>query len=136
MRLGSLLGPDVYEIVRDDPSSLGEGLREFHPADVADLLDEIPPEYRLRVLEHLDEKQLGEVLSFGSGSVLKVAMTRLQAKKLAKAMDAVEPDDAARLLSFLSEEKRLPVLNEMSARDAAAAKGLLAHGEGSAGRLM
>ena len=136
MRLGSLLGPDVFEIVRDDPSSLREGLREFHAADVADLLDEMPPEYRLRVLENLDETQLGHVLTYGSGGVLKVALTRLDTKKLAAAMDAVEPDDAARLLSFLSEGRRIPVLQNMSARDAAEARGLLAHEAGTAGRLM
>jgi hypothetical protein len=42
VRIGELLGPDILEIVRDDPAALREGLAEFHPADVADLLAAIP----------------------------------------------------------------------------------------------
>lgn len=136
MRLGSVLGPDVLEIVRDDPASLREGLSDFHAADVADLLYEIPREDRLHVLSNLDEEQLGPVLSYLGGGVLRLALTRLPYGKLARALDALEPDDAARLLSFLPEEKRIPVLSQMSARDAAAARGLLAYEPGTAGRLM
>ncbi len=136
MRLGAILGPDVLEIVRDDPASVREGLKDFHPADVADLLAEIPREDRLFVLSTLDEEQLGPVLSYIGGGVLKLALTRLPPAKLARALDALEPDDAARLLSFLAEEKRIPVLHQMSARDAAEARGLLAYEPGTAGRLM
>ncbi len=136
MRLGSVLGPDVLEIVKDDPAALREGLRDFHPADVADLLAEIPREERIQVLVHLEESQLGHVLSYLGGGVLRLALLRLPPALLAKALDALEPDDAARLLSFLAEEKRIPVLSQMSARDAAAARGLLAFEPGTAGRLM
>ncbi|MBL8113292.1 MAG: magnesium transporter, partial [Acidobacteria bacterium] len=136
MRLGTLLGPDVLEIVREDPSALREGLAEFHPADVADLLDEIPREDRVRVLENLDAATLGNLLVYLGGESLKIALTRLSHDLLAKALDTLEPDDGARLLSFLPEEKRFPVLNKMSALDAAAARGLLSYEPGSAGRLM
>src|SRR5258706_4305934 len=136
MKLGALLGPDVLEIVRDDPAALGEGLRDVHPADVSDLAEEPPRGDRLRVLENLHEPQLGNVLIYLGGETLREALTRLDKKRLAKALDALEPDDAARLLSILSEEKRAPVLSNMSARDAAAARGLLNYEDGSAGRLM
>ncbi len=136
MRIGELLGPDVLEIVRDDPAALREGLLEFHPADVADLLAAIPREDRIPVLEQLHEDQLGGVLSYLGGGVLRMALTRLPPSKIAQALDSLEPDDSARLLSFLPEERRLPVLNRMSAKDAAAARGLLAWEPGTAGRLM
>lgn len=136
MRLGSLLGPDVLEIVQDDPAALREGLQGFHPADIRDLLAEIPREDRLRVLEHLEEAQLGSVLTYLEGGELRMALTRLDPKRLGPALDAIEPDDAVRLLSFLPEEKREPVLKQMSAGDAARARGLLAYTPGTAGRLM
>ena len=59
-----------------------------------------------------------------------------QTKALAAALDTLETDDAARLLSFLTQEKRLPVLAAMSAKDAAAARGLLTYEAGTAGRPM
>ncbi len=136
MRLGTLLGPDILEIVRDDPASLREGLEDFHAADIADLLEEIPREDRLRVLENLSANQIGGILTYLSGETLKVALTRLSPKVLAGALDTLETDDAARLLSFLTQEKRIPVLAGMSAKDAAAARGLLTYEPGTAGRLM
>lgn len=135
MKLGALLGPDILELVREDPAAL-KALGEFHPADVADLLNEIPREDRVRVLEALDEPQLGGVLPYLSGEILRIVLPRLESKRLAKALDAIEPDDAARLLEFLPEEKRAPVLDAMSAKDAAAARGLLRYPPGTAGRLM
>ncbi len=136
MRIGELLGPDVLEIVKDDPAALREGLWDFHPADVADLLAAIPREDRIPVLEQLRDEQLGGVLSYIGGGVLRMALTRLPPAKIAAALDTLEPDDAARLLSFLPEERRLPVLGRMSAKDAQAARGLLAWEPGTAGRLM
>lgn len=130
MKLGALLGPDVLEILKEDPASAREGLRAVHPADIVDLLDAVAREDRIRVLEVLQEEQLGETLTYLGGETLRDAMLRLPPAKLAKALDALEPDDAARLLSFLSEQKRVPVLQAMSARDAAAARGLLSYDEG------
>jgi len=106
------------------------------PADVADLLEELPREDRLRVLENLDAAQLGGVLIYLEGESLRHALMRLAPPILARALDALEPDDAARLLAFLSEERRSRVLAGMSARDAAAVRGLLSYEEGTAGRLM
>ena len=136
MRLAELLGPDVLEIVREDPSALREGLWDFNPADLSELLDALPREDRVRVLENLSPAQVGSILAFEGGETLKIALTRLSPDALAASLDTLEPDDAARLLSFLSEEKRAPVLNKMTARDAAAARGLLAWEPGTAGRLM
>src|SRR5438105_3122203 len=119
MRLAELLGPDVLEIVREDPSALKEGLWDFNPADLSELLDALPREDRVRVLENLSPAQVGSILAFEGGETLKIALTRLSPEALAASLDTLEPDDAARLLSFLSEEKRAPVLNKMTARDAA-----------------
>jgi magnesium transporter len=136
VKLGALLGPDVLEILKEDPAGLREGLRAVHPADLVDLLEEIPREDRVRDLELLHDEQLGETLTYLGGDTLRQAPQRVPPPKLAKALDALEPDDAARLLSYLSEHKRVPVLQAMSARDAAAARGLLSYPEGTAGRLM
>jgi len=136
MRFGSLLGPDVLEIVREDPSALREGLGEVHPAEVAELLYELPREDRLKVLENLGERQVGEILTYLSGKTLTLALTRLDPAFLARALDEIETDDAAKLLSILPEERRAPVLGLMSAGDAAAARGLLNYEPGTAGRLM
>ncbi|HEX9985122.1 MAG TPA: magnesium transporter [Thermoanaerobaculia bacterium] len=134
MQLVPLLGPDLLDIVRNHPEAIGEGLRPFHPADVAEVVGEIPREDQVRVLENLTSEQFGEVLPYLGGETVMLALTRITPRSLAVALDYAEPDDAARILSILPEEKRAPVLEAMTNR--AAAAGLLTYEPGTAGRLM
>ena len=136
MRIAPLLANDVVEIAHLDPQSLREGLAILHPADLAELLSEIDREDRVTVMQHLGPEQLGEALSYGSAETVKLALTRLPVKSLAAALDVLEPDDAASLLSFLPEEKRGPLLQTMSSGQAVAARNLLLYEKGTAGRLM
>jgi magnesium transporter len=87
-------------------------------------------------MRHLDPAKLGETLVYAGGETVKLALTRLPANLLAPALDNLEADDAVSLLSFLPEERRVPLLAGMSAGHALAAAKLLTYGEGTAGRLM
>jgi magnesium transporter len=136
VHLGELLGPDIVEILREDPSALREPLREIHAADLGEIVSALSREDRLRVFEQLDDDRLGEALSYADGQTLKVVLTRMPHKRIAAALDHLESDDAANILSALPEEKRAPILDQMQAGDAAAARGLLKYEPGTAGRLM
>ncbi|HEV7767693.1 MAG TPA: magnesium transporter [Thermoanaerobaculia bacterium] len=136
MRLSDIAGPDVAEIIREDPAALGEGLSVFHPADIADLLQGLTREDRVRLLQHLDNETLGNTLTYADGETLKLALSRLTPQQLASALDVLEPDDAASVLSLIPEEKRSPILDAMTTGEAAAARGLLRFNPGTAGRLM
>lgn len=136
MRLSDIAGPDVAEILREDPAALGEGLSVFHPADIAELLQGLAREDRVRLLEHLSDETLGETLSYADGETMKLALARLSPRRIAGALDVLEPDDAASILSLVPEAKRSPILDAMKKREAAAARGLLRFEAGTAGRLM
>ncbi|HJQ39242.1 MAG TPA: magnesium transporter [Thermoanaerobaculia bacterium] len=136
MNLGELLGPDVLEIMQEDPGAVREALAMMHPADVAEVVSGLPREDRLRVLQQLDAAHLGNTLSFADGETIKIALNRLPPDALAAALDHVEADDAAEILSAIPEEKRAPILQKMQAGDAAAAGQLLRYEPGTAGRLM
>lgn len=136
MKIASLLVHDVVEIARVDPQALREGLSGFHAADLAELLDEMDREDRVTVMQNLDAVKLGETLVYAGGETVKLALTRIPSNLIAPALDGLEPDDAVSLLSFLPEERRLPLLKAMSARHAFVAADLLTYGERTAGRLM
>ena len=136
MNLGELLGPDVLEIMQEDPGAVREALAMMHPADVAEVISGLPREDRLRVLQQLDPAHLGNALSYADVETVKIALTRLASDVLAAALDQIEADDAAEILSAIPEEKRAPILQKMQAGDAAAAGQLLRYEPGTAGRLM
>ena len=136
MHLGDLLAPDVLEILREDPGAVRDALAMMHPADIAEVASRLPREDRLRVIEQLDAAHLGGTLTYSDGDTLKLALNRLAPNVLAPALDTVEADDAASILSAIPEEKRAPILQKMQAGDAAAAGQLLRYEPGTAGRLM
>jgi len=136
VHLGDLLGPDVLEILREDPSAVRDALNTMHPADVAEVVSGLPREDRLRVLGQLDAQHLGDTLVYADGETMKIALNRFTAAQLAAALDHLEPDDVASILSAIPEEKRAPILEKMKAGGAAAAGRVLRYEPGTAGRLM
>ncbi|HJW94037.1 MAG TPA: magnesium transporter [Thermoanaerobaculia bacterium] len=136
MHLGDLLGPDVLEILREDPSAVRDALNSMHPADVAEVVSVLPREDRLRVLGQLDAAHLGDTMVYADGETMKIALNRFAPETLTAALDHLEADDVASILSAIPEEKRVPILGKMKAGGAAAADRLLRYEPGSAGRLM
>jgi magnesium transporter len=136
MHLGELLGPDVLEILHEDPAAVREALTAMHPADVAELLSGFQREDRLRVLAQLDPQHLGDTLVYADGETIRLALTRCAPEAVAASLDHLESDDVANILAAIPEEKRAPILKKMQAGDAAAAGRLLRYEPGTAGRLM
>ena len=136
MHLGELLGPDVLEILNEDPAAVREALASMHPADVAELLSGFQREDRLRMLAQLEPVHLGDTLVYADGETIKLALTRCAPETIAAALDHLESDDVANILSAIPEEKRAPILTKMRSADAAAAGRLLRYEPGTAGRLM
>lgn len=136
MHLGELLGPDVLEILNEDPAAVREALASMHPADVAELLSGFQREDRLRMLAQLEPVHLGDTLVYADGETIKLALTRCAPETIAAALDHLESDDVANVLSAIPEEKRAPILTKMRSADAAAAGRLLRYEPGTAGRLM
>src|SRR5262249_19713580 len=128
MHLGELLGPDVLEILNEDPAAVHEALASMHPADVAELLSGFQREDRLRMLAQLEPVHLGDTLVYADGETIKLALTRCAPASIAAALDHLEADDVANILSAIPEETR--------GGDARAAGRLLRYEPGTAGRLM
>ena len=85
MHLGDLLGPDVLEILREDPSAVRDALNSMHPADVAEVVSVLPREDRLRVLGQLDVAHLGDTLVYADGETMKIALNRFPPETLSGA---------------------------------------------------
>src|SRR5271166_3107888 len=54
MRLGSLLGPDIKQILKEDPEQIRELLDEIHAEDLADIVGELEPEEAAQLLARME----------------------------------------------------------------------------------
>ena len=69
MRLGTLLGPDLKQLLREDPDQLNELLDDIHAEDLADILGELEPDEVAVILGKLPAEEAAPISSSSSGRI-------------------------------------------------------------------
>ncbi len=110
-----------------------EGLK---PADVADVLHDLPDQRRLEVASELNDERLADVLEELSDEDSVAILTGLETDRAARVLDEMQPDDAADLVAELPAETARELLERMEPEEADDVRRLLAYGEHTAGGLM
>lgn len=136
MSLAKLIAPDIEELIRENPGHLPAAVADLHPADLAELLEDLPREDRLVLFEALPPEKGAAVLSELKGETLRLVLHQASPEKLGPQLDRVPGDEVVFLLEHVSQRQREALLARMSPRDAAEAKRLLRYEPGTAGRLM
>ena len=111
-------------------------LSELHPADLADIIEDMDVHERSALVETLDEEVLAEAIEEMDPKVQVAIMRRLEPDRAADIIEEMSPDEAADLIADLPEETATGILREMDSVYEEKLKGLLAHDEDEAGGLM
>jgi magnesium transporter len=90
-----------------------ERLARLHPADIADIIEELAPKEREAVFETLDEEIAAGALEEVQPRVKKSILESLDSERAADIVEEMNPDAAADLLSDLPEERTSEILQEM-----------------------
>ena len=108
----------------------------LHPADIADILEQIGADAR-RALVHLYGAEFdGDILSELDENIRDEVVGYLRPEMLAEAVRDMESDDVVDLLEDLDESQHGAILDALEAPDRDAARQALSYPEYSAGRLM
>ncbi len=111
-------------------------LAELHPADIADVLEAIPPEQRHGVWRQVDTKIMGEILLEVPEGVRADLLDEMDHASLVTAVQALDTDDIADLLPELSTDVTAEILFFMDKQDRQRLDALLSFPEDTAGGLM
>jgi len=111
-------------------------LKPFHPADVADLLEQITKQERRDFLTLWAHDLDGEVLSELREGLREEVIDYLPANVLAGAVRGLETDDVVDLIEDLQGPQQMLVLNALQDADRVAVQQSLQYPEETAGRLM
>jgi len=95
MRLASLLGPDLKQLLKEDPDQVRELLDEIHPEDLADLVGDLDPD------------EAGELLS------------RLPAEDAAPIFERLDEQEQEDLIEQMPPHSMAQIASEMAADDRA-----------------
>jgi len=113
-----------------------EGLAKLHPADIADIVEELAPDERQAVFQTLDEETAAEALEEVEPKVQKSIVESLDSERAAEIVEEMNPDAAADLLADLPEERTEQILIQMEPEAQQDVVELLEHQEETAAGRM
>ena len=111
-------------------------LEDLKPADLADVMRDLPQDSQMRVAAELTDERLADVLEELGNEDAVALLSRLEAGRAAHALDAMQPDDAADLVADLPQLKAAELLGLMEPEEAEDVRRLMAYDEYTAGGLM
>jgi CBS domain-containing protein len=111
-------------------------LAELHPADLADIIEDMDVHERSALVNSLNEEVIAEALEEMDPKVQVAIMRQLEPERAADIIEEMSPDEAADLIADLPQETATGIFREMDQEYEEKVKGLLAHDEDEAGGLM
>src|SRR5580692_7493730 len=113
-----------------------EKLERLHPADLADIVEELGPAEREAIMGTIDSEVAAEALSEIDPRMQASILEALEPEVAADIVEEMAPDEAAHALSELKEETSAEILDEMETEPLSDVKELLEYDEGTAGGMM
>ncbi|WP_282134683.1 magnesium transporter [Seonamhaeicola maritimus] len=112
-------------------------LKEYHYADIAEILDELNLEEAIYVIKLLDSETTSDVLMELDEDNREKVLKNLSAKEIAEEVEELDTDDAADMIAELPEERQQEVIEKIEDEEhKEEIKELLAYDEDTAGGLM
>ncbi|MCU0816240.1 MAG: magnesium transporter [Cypionkella sp.] len=119
-----------------DGARLSALLDPLHPADIADLLEQLPQDRRNALLSLYSGEIDGDILSEISDAIREDVIGALPPEVVAEAVRDLETDDVVDILEDLEAPAQAVILSALDKADRAAVEQALTFPEYSAGRLM
>jgi magnesium transporter len=115
---------------------LREFLHELHPADIADILDQLSNEHATLVFDLLAVEVASEVLDETGSLIRQEIVEKVDDEKLADMLDELPMDDAAEFIDQLPSDTATRLLSLMEPDEAEDVRNILSYQDETAGRLM
>src|SRR6202521_4639207 len=113
-----------------------EGLSKMHPADIANIVEDLPPAEREAVFETINEEVAAETLEEMDPDIKVSIVESLDSNRAADIVEEMDPDAAADLLDDLSEAQSGEILEQMEPEGRQEVSELLEFGEHTAAGRM
>ena len=133
---------DFVDLIETDPARRvklkisHDRLAKLHPADIADIVEELTPTEREAVFETLDEEVAAGAMEELEPKVQKSVLESLDSDRAADIVEEMEPDAAADLLGDLPEERTAEILVQMQPEERQEVTDLLEFKENTAAGRM
>ena len=114
----------------------GRRISKLHPADIADIVEELSQRERSAIFAQLSDEVAAETLEELEPEDQRSVIENMDAERASEILEEMGPDEAADLLADLSEDRARQILDLMETSDAEEVRELLSFPEDTAGGLM
>jgi magnesium transporter len=131
--------PDMERPVTHDAVRLrvsGSRIARLHPADIADIVEELGAKERRTVFDILTEEVAADTLEEMELEDQVSVIEHMDAERASDILEEMPPDEVADILTELPQEQAERLLSLMESEEARDVKELLAYEENTAGGLM
>ena len=111
-------------------------LADLHPADIADILEQLDAEEAGAVLDRMDTETAADVLNEVETSHQSEILSELDPERASDLLEKLAPDDAADILAEIPREEAERLLSLMPAEESQPIRDLLRYGAQTAGGIM
>jgi len=111
-------------------------LSHLHPADLADIIEDLSGRERSAIFDALDTETAADTLEEIDPKIQKSLIEEIPVEKASDIVEEMSPSDAVDLLADLPEERAEEILEGMEQEKAEDLRELLVHPEETAGGLM
>ena len=132
--LCNVVEPDPHRRLRLNISY--QRLESLHPADLADIVEDLGPAEREAIFETIDSEVAAEALSEVDPKMQAAILEALEPEKAADIVEEMSPDEAADALAELEDEISEDILDEMASEPKTEVRELLEFEEDTAGGMM
>ncbi len=139
MRLASLLGPDIKQILKEDPDQIRELLDEIHAEDLADIVGDLDPDEAAALLARIPAEDAAPIFERLDEHEQEELFEHMPAVSVAEIASEMAADDRADLFSALPEavgEQLFEALQKVDPEAAQEVRDIEKWPETSAGHLM
>ncbi len=119
-----------------DAKLLAALMDPLHAADIADLLEQVSPDRRERIVRLFEPGIDGEILSEIDESIREEVIGYLSPHVLTEAVRELESDDVVDIIEDLEPDQQQAILSALEDSDRVAVESAMTYPEYSAGRMM
>jgi len=140
-----LVSWDVVHSLHDDRGEASDAVRlripgkrigKMHPADIADIVEELSARERNAIFEQLSDEIAADTLEEMEPEDQRSVLENMDAERASEILEEMGPDEAADILADLPEDRARELLELMEVDEAADVRELLSFPEDTAGGLM